>query len=115
MYSAQSVTRTSQRRTAHERARSLRPRRKKRKGEYVCDCKAYGFPHRFGGGACTGRSIVAKQWKASKGWAGPCLKCHCRDREAGLCQALEGQEALNECPALEAFIQQHEIRMYRRR
>lgn len=105
---ARSLTRTAR------VARSVRYRRKRRKGEHVCDCQAYDFPHRFGGGACSGRAIVVKQWNKG-GWNKTCVRCHARDATAASCQVLEGQESVDECPAWQSYVASHEIRVSRSR
>lgn len=94
------------------RGATVRRRRKRRRGEYVCECRAYSFPHRFGGGACSGRWIVVKQWKSSQGWCGDCLRCHANDRREVTCQVIEGQEEVAQCPAWQSFVHLHEIRIY---
>ena len=33
-----------------------------RKGEYTCTCPAYRFPHRFGGGRCSGMWLVWQEF-----------------------------------------------------
>ena len=51
-------------------------RRKPRRGEYVCTCGAYRFPHRFGGGRCSGYFIAVEQWESHYG-TGDCRHCNC--------------------------------------
>jgi hypothetical protein len=88
----------------------VRHRRKRRRGELTCVCQAYDFPHRFSGGACTGRSIVVDQW-GHGGWNRECARCHCKDKEEIACQVLEGKESVSECPAWQSFIAKNEIRV----
>ena len=41
--------------------------RRKRKGEYVCNCYAYKFPHRMFGGRCSGHAWVEALWETTYG------------------------------------------------
>ena len=87
--------------------------RPSRPGELVCHCFAYRFPHRFGGGLCTGRNIVTETW--NKNWGtGECSDCHCveEDQQHGkLCQVCQGQEQVQSCPAWQDYIAENEIRL----
>lgn len=49
-------------------------RRKPRRGEYICTCGAYRFPHRFGSGRCSGYFIAVEQWESHYG-SGDCDLC----------------------------------------
>jgi hypothetical protein len=88
-------------------------RRKRRKGEYVCRCGAYKFPHRMMGGRCNGGALVDDTFNTQM--YGACRDCMLREEiedfagPAIKCQVLEGREELQECPALQEFIQYHEI------
>lgn len=61
--------------------------KKRKRHQVTCECSAYDFPHRIGGGACTG-----------SGWCGSykeidsslCEDCNCF--ESGECQVETGQE-----------------------
>ena len=81
--------------------------RKPRKGEHTCRCSAYGFPHRFGGGACTGISIVRDHWEQYYGHEENCQ--HCNLLSNASCQIIEGIEHPRECAVLQEFIQDNEI------
>lgn len=86
------------------------PKRKRRKGEHICDCSAYKFPHRFGGGACTGAAVVQATRERNYG-AGECSQCVLVDDSDGrVCQVLTGLESVRECPALQDYIRVHEIK-----
>lgn len=78
---------------------SMRSYRTRRKGEYVCTCLAYHFPHRFGGGRCSGSHLVDAQWENDYG-TGSCRTCGCyNDRgEQPYCEVYEGLERVKECP-----------------
>lgn len=64
--------------------------RKKRDNEYTCWCSAYGFPHRFGGGRCSGYCIAVETWQHNYG-GGECRGCNCAVE--GECQVVNGTEA----------------------
>lgn len=88
-------------------------RRRKRKGEYVCDCYAYRFPHRMFGGRCTGQGWVEALWESTYG-GGECEGCAlCYQEEyARGCEVVDGRERPQECPELQDFIHLHEIKVY---
>lgn len=95
--------------------KSTRGRKRERRiGEVVCRCGAYRFPHRMMGGNCNGGHIVAETFEKQM-W-GDCRDCPCYavDEERGVieCQALEGTEAIRECPALIDFIRYEGIKLY---
>lgn len=87
--------------------------RKPRKGEYVCTCSAYRFPHRFGGGKCSGFWIVVDQWESYYG-TGSCSHCNAYNttEAVGYCEVVEGNERVDVCSVFDEFINQHEIRRY---
>lgn len=80
--------------------------RKHRKGEYVCNCSAYHFPHRWGGGRCSPFRWVAAYWETYMGGA-VCASCHCY--AFGECQVDVGIEDAAQCAALEDFVLDEEI------
>lgn len=86
--------------------------RKTRPGEVVCRCAAYRFPHRFSGGACTGRYLVENHWEESFG-GGICRECHSLDEEYGMaqCQVVAGAEKTEACLVWQEFVRLHEIRL----
>lgn len=83
--------------------------RKRRKGEYLCHCHAYKFPHRFGGGRCDGFWLVVEQWENNYG-GGACHHCNSRDNHE--CDVYGGKENINECPVYQDFIRYNEIKIY---
>jgi hypothetical protein len=91
-------------------------RRRKREGEVVCWCSAYGFPHRQLGGLCNGARYVADFF--DKQMWGQCRDCHMRveAEDEGYrkveCQALEGLEPPIMCPAMQEHVQYHGIKLY---
>lgn len=93
----------------------MRVKRKVRRGEVVCRCGAYSFPHRQMGGACDGSSVVARFFEAQL--YGQCRDCHLWERREDdgceiVCQVLEGRERTIQCPALQEHIQYEEIKLY---
>lgn len=91
-------------------------KRKVRKGELVCRCGAYRFPHRQMGGACDGGAFVQKFFDLHLNR--DCRNCHLIEEletEFGcetICQALDGRESFLRCPALEDHIRFNEIPLY---
>lgn len=92
----------------------MRKRRKPRIYEYTCTCGAYKFPHRFGGGRCSGYYLVAEQWENHYG-SGDCTHCNACNRTEDIpyCEVYEGQERVEECPAWQEFVHYNEIRIYK--
>ena len=86
--------------------------RQRRHYEYTCTCGAYRFPHRFGGGRCSGMWIVTQQWENHYG-GGDCRNCNSlNDTEAvRYCEVYEGGESVRECPVWQEFIHYNEIRI----
>lgn len=87
--------------------------RKPRKGEYVCRCRAYRFPHRFGGGRCSGSFIASQQLEQHWG-GGDCASCNCLSTDEGpVCDVVDGREHVSECPVWQEFVQVNEIKVYK--
>jgi hypothetical protein len=86
------------------------PKRKWRIGEVLCTCRAYPFAHRQMGGACDGGAFVGAYFTAHV--ADECRDCGLFDADGATCQALEGIEELQHCPALQEHIQFNEIQLY---
>jgi hypothetical protein len=84
--------------------------RRKPVAEFTCNCGAYPFPHRFGGGVCNGRSFVESCWAG--GGCGDCGNI-ARDSQtfALYCQVVEGGEDLEECGLLQEFMQRNGVRI----
>lgn len=79
--------------------------RLRRKGEVTCNCPAYSFPHRFGGGCCNGWHIVEQCFDQR-------LQCqHCNLYSENGCDVLNGIESCRECPSVIYFCAWHEIKM----
>lgn len=88
---------------------SKRAPRKPRKGEYTCRCSAYRLPHRFGGGLCTGFSIISDHWNTFYGHNSS-YQC-CNSLVGGQCQVVQGIEKETECSVFQEFISSEEIRL----
>ena len=83
--------------------------RKPRPGEVVCQCRAYTFPHRFGGGKCHGHVIVYETWEANWG-QGVCAQCNCNDDNTR-CQVVDGIETPQSCDAFNAYVVENEVKL----
>ena len=83
-----------------------------RKGEYTCTCPAYRFPHRFGGGRCSGMWLVVEQWESYYG-GGDCRSCNSYNttEQVPYCEVYEGGESVRECPVWQEFVRFNETRM----
>lgn len=87
-------------------------RRKPRKGEYVCSCSAYKFPHKFGAGQCNGFWIVQETWEHNWG-GGICQTCNACNRIDGLqCDVYVGSESVKEGECWQEFVNYNEIKVY---
>lgn len=80
--------------------------RKQRPGELVCQCGAYKFPHRFGGGKCHGHTIVHEAWEERRA----CAQCNCNDNSER-CQVADGIEKPHSCDAFNAFVAENEVKL----
>jgi hypothetical protein len=84
----------------------LRRRKGRRKAvtEIICNCGAYSFSHRFGGGSCNGENLVKSCWENRS--CGDC-KNIVQDLEtlAPYCKVVDGGESLEECEMLQDFLQ----------
>lgn len=83
--------------------------RKSRKGEYICSCNSYKFPHRFGGGKCTGIIIIQNHWNLYWGSDDTCSTCNLNNN--GNCEVLLGLEKETECSIFVEFINYESIRL----
>jgi hypothetical protein len=92
--------------------RRLRRKKGRRKpvAEITCNCGAYRFPHRFGGGACTGILLAEQRWAKRD-----CGDCHsiAYDSQtfAAYCRVVDGGDSLEECEMLQEFMRRNEIRI----
>ena len=86
--------------------------RKTRKGEVVCRCEAYAFPHRFTSGACSGRHLADEHFFGSS-----CRDCtYLADVEnIRSCQVIDGAEKVHECPVWREEVRKNEVRLYGRK
>lgn len=88
-------------------------KRKTRPGEHVCSCQAYRFPHRFGGGRCSGYWVVLEQWEQSYGCAGVCRHCNSFNQTEAVpyCEVVAGGESVRQCPAWQEYVRINEIKV----
>lgn len=87
--------------------------RKPREHEFVCRCSAYRFPHRFGGGRCTGDWVAHEAWRETCGYSDPCRSCEQCDSENHGCSVTHGNESPETCDAWQEFVVNNDIRIYR--
>lgn len=88
-------------------------KRKPRRGEVVCRCGAYKFPHRQFGGWCDGMIIVGQVFDS---YHRSCRDCHLLDTSEGReCEVLQGREPATMCPEVQEYIQFNEIRLCKRK
>lgn len=92
----------------------LKKKRKSRPYETTCDCGAYKFPHRFGGGRCNGMWVVDNTWHTNYG-GGVCATCNNLNttEQVPFCEVLEGTEDAGQCPEWQDYVAYNEIRIYR--
>lgn len=67
--------------------------------QVTCLCKAYSFPHRVGGGLCTG-SEWAKSYRENVGD----LCQTCNSEWQGECDVVNGAETIKWCPAYQEHL-----------
>ena len=76
--------------------------------EVTCNCDAYQYPHRFGGGYCNGFFLVELFWQ--NGMCGDCRYKSFDDwSNCSTCQVINGREKIIECEQLQEFIRANEI------
>lgn len=70
------------------------PKRKKKRGvQLECTCLAYPFPHRLGGGRCSGEEWAAHQ----RMWGDSRVCITCPENEGHTCAPAEGRESIKYC------------------
>ena len=86
------------------------PKKKKRvRVQVTCLCGVYPFPHRIGGGKCTGRNWVASYINMVSEC---CNQCNCKNtgesgaggERAGTCDVYEGLESIKLCEGYIDFL-----------
>ena len=88
-------------------------KRKPRKGEYTCNCRAYEFPHRMGGGACSPSCIAVEHFEKTYGADKTCQSCNCLgfdDRFGRTCTVVEGSDPYDCCEVVLEFIRFNEVK-----
>lgn len=66
--------------------------KKKTRHQVTCKCSAYSFPHRLGGGKCTGDDWTRSYYIYDGEMCSSCCLNH-----DGQCQVSTGQESIVEC------------------
>lgn len=71
----------------------------------VCNCKAYGFPHKIGG-KCKGQSFTEFYFYNNKN---VCKECNCfnDDRTPITCDVVEGTESIKEAECYRDAVHSH--------
>ena len=85
--------------------------RKPRKGEFVCDCRAYAFPHRFLSGDCTGEYIAHETWERNYG-GGICKTCSVHYNNQ--CDVVESSDGIRDGECFLEFVNYNGIKIYSR-
>lgn len=78
--------------------------------DYTCRCRAYKFPHRFGGGRCTGFHIVEEHWNTYYGHGSVCKFCNALNEDTRTCDVTTGGDDVRHCEALIEFKSLHSIK-----
>lgn len=78
----------------------------RKRHQVTCHCRAYDFPHRFGGGSCNGMSIVE-----SKCGGQLCITCPAFLGSEGGCDVLRGSESPRECQYVIEFCEYNEVKI----
>jgi hypothetical protein len=76
---------------------------------YTCRCRAYRFPHRFGGGKCSGLHLVVEHWDKHWGHDMTCRNCINFDPETHSCEVLNGAEPIRTCEIVITFVLDNSI------
>jgi hypothetical protein len=84
--------------------------RRHRPYEWTCRCSVYSFPHRFGGGDCTGRYLTYHAWD-NNSQGHPCISCACN--EGDTCSVADGREDIKMCEVWQEYVRYREIRIYK--
>lgn len=74
-----------------------------RKHQVNCDCMAYDFPHRWGGGKCNGLAIVGLNVGGVE-----CSSCNLFNDG---CEVLRGLEHPRECIYVLNFMEYNEVKL----
>ena len=78
--------------------------------QYTCRCRAYRFPHRFGGGRCTGIHLAREHWNTFYGHDRTCKNCNSFDEDEHSCQVLDGGNAAKHCEVVIEFMYVNSIK-----
>ena len=74
-------------------------KKKRRYFQITCFCTAYEFPHRLGGGKCSGTQWAESYYEVIKK---ECSYCNCHvDNE---CEVAQGIENIHQCEAYQSFL-----------
>lgn len=87
------------------RSMATRRRKRDRSKEVVCRCPAYRFPHRCGGGRCTGDEW-AEAYRIYNGEL--CERCNCYQGRGSMCDVSGGLEGIEHCEGYQEAIRTNE-------
>ena len=86
-----------------------RRKRKRREGEDICHCSAYGFPHRLLGGRCNAGIFIQEFFDTNQ--CGACRGCNAFDAQDWVCEVLVGKETVLSCEGLADHIRYLDIKL----
>ena len=69
------------------------------KQQITCRCSAYKFPHRLGGGKCSGNEWAESYYLTVREC---CELCNCNNNR--VCEVATGQESIKECEGAVDFL-----------
>lgn len=70
----------------------------------ICNCKAYSFPHKCGGGKCTGKVFTEFYLHNIKEH---CSQCNCFNDENNTCDVADERESLKHGECYQEALSQH--------
>ena len=90
------------------------PIKKTKRIQVTCNCSAYEFPHRIGGGNCTGSEWASSYFGVIRE---ACSMCNClnsgesgaQGERSGTCDVAEGIESVKMCEAYQEHLHDQPI------
>ena len=76
-------------------------KKRRRRPQVTCYCNAYAFPHRIGGGKCSGADWAAGYWEID---GSACTFCN--ENQGDSCGVAEGRESYRECVGYQEYLHQ---------
>lgn len=78
----------------------LRSRKRRRHAQITCVCTAYTFPHRLGGGKCSGSEWAASYREVVNTMCGACNAAY----DTYGCEVADGRESIGECEGYQELL-----------